>query len=139
MKALARRVLATLSALPRLATVTACGGSAGSGASTLVVYDGSSTQFTVNFNPFTPTPLSLTWGMIYQPLMYFNMGRADDVQPLLATGYEWSDGGKTLTFALRKGMKWADGQPITVDDVLYVFNTLETNPAINSYSVPYAV
>src|SRR5262249_31492640 len=37
--------------------------------------------------------------------------------PGLATGYQVSDDGLTFTLALRQGTKFADGSPITVDDV----------------------
>jgi peptide/nickel transport system substrate-binding protein len=35
----------------------------------------------------------------------------------LATKWEFSDGGKTLTLALRPGVKFSDGTPLTADDV----------------------
>jgi peptide/nickel transport system substrate-binding protein len=35
----------------------------------------------------------------------------------LATKWDWSDGGKTLTVALRQGVKFSDGTPLTADDV----------------------
>ena len=38
-------------------------------------------------------------------------------EPGLATGYATSDGGKTLTFTMRPGIKFADGSPIQPSDV----------------------
>jgi peptide/nickel transport system substrate-binding protein len=46
--------------------------------------------------------------------------------PNLVTRWEMSNNNKTLTVHLRKGMKWSDGHPFTVDDFIYwheaVFN-----------------
>ena len=40
------------------------------------------------------------------------------VVPDLASGYKLSNGGKTWTFTLRKGIKFSNGQPVTVNDVV---------------------
>ncbi len=41
------------------------------------------------------------------------------VQPNLAESWSFSDDNKTLTLNLRKGIKWSDGHPFTVDDILF--------------------
>jgi peptide/nickel transport system substrate-binding protein len=40
-------------------------------------------------------------------------------EPDLASSWEIGDGGKTLTFHLRRGVKWFDGEPLTARDVLF--------------------
>jgi peptide/nickel transport system substrate-binding protein len=48
----------------------------------------------------------------------------DSIVPDLATSWEWKDGGKTLVFKLREGVKWHDGQPFTAKDVACTFDLL---------------
>ena len=43
----------------------------------------------------------------------------DGLRPLLATGWEGSDDGLTVTFRLREGVKWHDGAPFTSADVAF--------------------
>ncbi|WP_198144943.1 ABC transporter substrate-binding protein [Pseudorhodobacter aquimaris] len=43
----------------------------------------------------------------------------DGMKPLLATSWHGSDDGKTLTFKLREGVTWHDGQPFTAADVAF--------------------
>jgi peptide/nickel transport system substrate-binding protein len=38
------------------------------------------------------------------------------IVPDLATGWTWSEDGRRLTFALRKGVSWHDGKPFTAAD-----------------------
>lgn len=43
----------------------------------------------------------------------------DGITPLLATGWEGSDDGLTITFTLREGVQWHDGQPFSSADVAF--------------------
>src|SRR3989454_4699970 len=38
------------------------------------------------------------------------------IVPDLATGWSWNEEGTELTFPLRQGVKWHDGQPFTAKD-----------------------
>src|SRR5579862_3804566 len=40
-----------------------------------------------------------------------------DIVPDLATSWAWNDDKTVLTFKLRQGVKWHDGQPFTAADV----------------------
>ncbi len=42
----------------------------------------------------------------------------------LASSWDISDDGQVITFHLKKGIKWEDGQPFTSQDVLFGFNTI---------------
>jgi peptide/nickel transport system substrate-binding protein len=46
------------------------------------------------------------------------------LQPMLATKWTPSKGGAVWTFALRPGVKFHDGSPMTADDVVYTFQQL---------------
>jgi peptide/nickel transport system substrate-binding protein len=46
------------------------------------------------------------------------------LQPMLATSWKASQGGKVWTFKLRSGVKFHNGQPMTADDVVYTFQQL---------------
>jgi peptide/nickel transport system substrate-binding protein len=61
---------------------------------------------------------------------------ADDfsVQPGLAESWEVSDDGLTVTYKLREGLKWSDGQPLTADDVVYTINRSRDEEWINHVS-----
>ena len=128
--------------------LAACGGSSGSsssstssssGASGLVTGSfGSGATFTNDFNPFSPSVQDPANGMIYEPLLFFDTAKAGTVEPWLATSYSWSNGGKSVTFQLRHGVKWNDGQPFTSADVAYNFNLRKSNPALNGFGLPIA-
>ena len=50
-----------------------------------------------------------------------------DVQsivPNIAKGWEWNDDFTQLTFFLREGHKWSDGQPFTASDVEFWYNEI---------------
>jgi peptide/nickel transport system substrate-binding protein len=44
------------------------------------------------------------------------------VIPGLATSWKSSNGGKTWTYTMRKGLTWSDGTPLTSADVVYTIN-----------------
>ncbi len=47
-----------------------------------------------------------------------------DVAPDLASSYKVSADGKTVTFTMKSGLKWSDGQALTADDVVWSMNEL---------------
>src|SRR5919198_3801374 len=49
------------------------------------------------------------------------------VVPNLAKGWEVTDGGRTITIFLRKGMKWSDGHPFTADDFVFWYEDMYLN------------
>jgi peptide/nickel transport system substrate-binding protein len=59
---------------------------------------------------------------VYNNLILFDQHVAQNsletIRPDLATRWSWSEDGTELTFTLRQGVKWHDGQPFTARDVL---------------------
>src|SRR5215471_16518781 len=107
---------------------------------TLVMESSPESTITQAFNPFVPTQAAYgmgATGLIYEPLIQFNLVAPPKYYPWLATSYAWSNGGKTLTFAIRQGVKWSDGQAFTPDDVVFTFNMLKANAAVNLNGVKY--
>ncbi len=49
------------------------------------------------------------------------------IQLNLAESFDLSDDGKTAIAKIRKGVKWSDGVPFTVDDILFWYYDMEFN------------
>jgi peptide/nickel transport system substrate-binding protein len=76
--------------------------------------------FVQNFNPFAPTVNPMVQQSIYESLLIFNPAKGNTT-PWLATEWKAGEDGKSITFTLRDGVKWSDGQPLVADDVAYTF------------------
>ncbi|HJP73742.1 MAG TPA: ABC transporter substrate-binding protein [Pseudonocardiaceae bacterium] len=59
----------------------------------------------------------------------------DKTSPWLATKWDWSNNNKTVTFTIRDGVTWTDGQPMSAADVVFTFNLLKQNPALDLNSI----
>ena len=119
----------------------ACAGGSSTGTSTtptkggtLTIDNESGGLWTCVFNPFNASVTGLSVGVIYEPLYYDNLLN-DKKTPLLATSYQWSLDNKTLTFTIRSGVQWSDGQPFSAEDVVYTFNLMKQNSALDLQSV----
>ena len=62
--------------------------------------------------------------MIYDSLMEQSQDEPFSMYGLLAESIERPESNDWVAFTLRKEAKWADGQPVTPDDVIWTFNTL---------------
>jgi peptide/nickel transport system substrate-binding protein len=133
-------VLITALSCLTLGIVTSVGLSAASAASPPLVLEGNTgVTFTNNFNPYDGTSFckeESVCSLVYEPLFEFDTIKAGTSYPWLATAYAWSNGGKTLTFTIRTGVKWSDGSAFTPADVAATFNGTNTNPAANVYGMP---
>src|SRR5258708_16371084 len=95
--------------------------------------------YTQNFNPYnTASVNSGTQGLIYETLLYVN--RLDgSVKGWLASSYDLASDAQSITFHLRQGVTWSDGQPFTSDDVVFTLNLILKNPSIDLAGIGAAV
>lgn len=112
----------------------------------LVIVPNTGGDLVQNFNPFLNGGVNSygQFGPIYETLLFFN--RADGtIHPWLASSYTFSTDATTISFTLRKGVTWSDGQPFTSADVAFTFNAmakyqaadyLGTSSSIKSVSAP---
>jgi len=121
----------------------ACGGSstttpssnAAAPSGTLTIDNESGGTWACIFNPFNLSYISNSLGNVYEPLMFVNTLQNAKVSPWLATSYAWSNGNKTLTFTIRNGVKFTNGDPLTPADVAYTFNLLKAHKTLDINSV----
>jgi peptide/nickel transport system substrate-binding protein len=96
-------------------------------------------SITDNFNPYVPSSAASLLGatsLLYEPLIQFDVAKPSVWYKWLATGYTWSNGGKSITFTIRSGVKWSDGSALTPADVAFTFNLLKKYPDVNEHGVP---
>ncbi|HEY2308894.1 MAG TPA: ABC transporter substrate-binding protein, partial [Streptosporangiaceae bacterium] len=122
----------------------ACGGSSSSSGTSnsgsapsgvLTIDNESGGTWTCDFNPFNLSYISFSLGNVYEPLMFVDTLQNAKASPWLATSYAWSNGNKTLTFTIRKGVKFSNGDPLTPADVVYTFNLLKTHKTLDINSL----
>ena len=132
-------VLTALSCLT-IGMVAASVGAASAARSSVITLEGNTgVTFTDNFNPFSSSSFAdqlSVRSLVNEPLFEFDTLKTNTQYPWLAKSYAFSNGGKTLTFQLRKGVKWSNGKPFTSADVAFTFDLLKKYPAANDYGAP---
>ena len=53
-----------------------------------------------------------------------------EIEPQLAESWSISEDNLEILYTLRPNLKWSDGHPLTVDDVVFTYNQLYLNPEI---------
>ncbi|QDZ09877.1 ABC transporter substrate-binding protein [Devosia ginsengisoli] len=102
----------------------------------LTVSSEQTTTYVRNFNPFGQTSArATTLDFIYEPLVVFNRLKSNEANYRLAESFELADDLKSITFTLRDGLKWSDGEPLTADDVVFTYDYIKQFPALDFISV----
>jgi peptide/nickel transport system substrate-binding protein len=65
---------------------------------------------------------------VYESMLRWPRDPKLPIGPGLAEKYEFAPDGKQITLTLRKGLKWSDGEPFTVDDILFWWNDIALDP-----------
>src|SRR5271155_5379405 len=93
------------------------GNSSGKGSTSasgvLTIDNESGGTWTCDFNPFNLSYISYSLGPVYEPLAFVNTLQSGKATPWLATSWAWSNGNKTLSFTIRNGVKFSNGNPLT--------------------------
>ncbi|NUS06521.1 MAG: ABC transporter substrate-binding protein [Nonomuraea sp.] len=92
--------------------------SSGGGGKTLVIDTSFDLKTADPGRTYEPTGL-IVGKAVYETLLTFDGSDVTKPVPSLAESYELSEDGKTLTLKLKKGATFADGSPITADDVVF--------------------
>lgn len=83
------------------------------------------------FNAVTNSAVTSVFGLLYEPLLKQN-GLTGELEPAIAESWDISPDQKRITFTLRPGLQWSDGEPLTVEDVDFSFNQVWFNDDIPS-------
>ena len=82
---------------------------------------------TFNYALSQESPNIFTW--TYAGLVDSH-GITSEIIPALAESWDISPDYKTIVFTLRDGLRWSDGEPLTVEDVIFTYNDIYFNELI---------
>jgi len=115
---------------------TAAGGNTGQIGGKLVIDNESGQTWACQFNPYNPSVTGQSFGFTYEELIYVNplQTNADGsakTTPWLASDFSWNSDFTQLTMTIRSGVTWTDGQAFSADDVIYTFNAIKADAAMD--------
>jgi peptide/nickel transport system substrate-binding protein len=109
----------------------------------LVIDDSPLSPMTQTFSPYAATSTGYTvqaQSLYNEPLFIWNTLNPNQAPyDILATGFSWSNAGKTLTLTIRPGVKWNDGKPFSASDVAFTFNMIKTTTGLQTDGTPAPV
>ena len=66
-------------------------------------------------------------------LLGYRRPRGEAIDPNLAESFQVSEDGRAMTFRLRNGVKWSDGVPFTIEDILFWYYDVILDTNANQY------
>jgi len=106
-------------------------GTGSSATSSISISDEYGVAWNCQFNPYNGSDEFDSFGPIYEELVYMDSLKNGATTPWLATAWAWSNNDKTLTFTIRSGVTWSDGVAFSAKDVLFSFNLLKKDSALD--------
>ncbi|MGH2478942.1 MAG: ABC transporter substrate-binding protein, partial [Ktedonobacteraceae bacterium] len=100
---------------------------------TLRVVHAPNQVITSSFNSFYDDNHGANWGaqgLLNETLYIVNLYTGTEI-PMLATSYSYNSDLTQITFHLHSGVKWNDGTDFTSADVVFTFQLLKQNPALD--------
>lgn len=125
------------------ATITGCAPSESTDAGVWLNVGNGSDNLTQVFNPFLPDPSALNMiggtkgSFIYEPLVQINFASIGDDTPWLAESWEWTENNTVFTVKLQEGVTWSDGEEFTADDVVFTYELVKSDPALNRNGIDF--
>ena len=124
-----KKVLITLICVITILVASACGFAAPAGSQLIIGLD-------PDYESFDPALSYEVYAQLVLNAVYNNLVRfertLDQPKPDLAESYDISEDAKTFTFHLPKDAKFASGNTVTADDVVWSYNrviNMQGNPA----------
>lgn len=138
-----KRILSAVMGMAIMVSMSACGASNDTAQQGGEASDGKKIiNMGVTYSPGTINPLSpvtevatYATGLMFLPLM--EIGSDMQFHPMLAESVTTEDN-KTFTIKLYENAKWSDGEPITVDDVLFTIRRIADAKVGSIYAYMYA-
>ncbi len=84
---------------------------------------------TFNYLLTQETTSSNVLALMYDGLIGIDQ-TTSEIIPALAESWEIFEDGQTIIYTLQEDLKWSDGEPLTVDDVVFTYNDLIFNEEI---------
>lgn len=94
------------------------------------------TAWVENFNPYNVSSVVPTvTHFVYEPMVIFNSFAGGEPNYRTATAHSYSDDLSSVTFTLRDGVKWSDGEAFDAEDVAFSFDLVLNNAALDTFGM----
>ncbi len=69
---------------------------------------------------------------MFEQLVVFNRIQGGKAEYRLAESFDYSEDLSSVTFKIRDGVKWSDGETLDANDVYFTFNLIKEHPALDT-------